>query len=960
MSDGRVQWSQKSEMSLSAHSILSTTEDRLLIVGSQASTNPGASNTIAAVIQLLNSLDGKPLWTEHPPGSVAYAPAFSSDGTQFLVSTTQLPDKTTAVQLRSSRTGELVWSLPTGVIAQAVFDKTGTKVFVTETNVERMTGPSTVRCLNAADRKELWKWDRAQEASGIMLSPDGAELIATGESHSLVIVDAATGTLKAQHKGTLQEPGFLVKGCAAQNHLLTISQSGRCVVWDWQSKRPIDESRVACDPSIQLTPDGEQIAYMTAPASALHLRPTQTLPDELTLLGHSSGFKGARFLDDDHLWSAGNERALRLWQTTTGQELKARSIAASALELDIARNGKWIALATTKGTKLWDRTTGNQLQDWTQDGQVWFVKFDASATTLATAGQQGILRVYKALEGESADDNDRWTTSVARPLLELKASASIHGVAMTTDGTTIYTLASPGCEVLAWNSKTGERQILRASQAGQTGRTAELSPDGQFLALGIDRSVEIWDIKSKKLFTQLRGPERKILSLTFDRTGSRLFAGTVDGVITLWNVSSQELLLSIQAHSNYVVCLTMSPDNSTLASTSFGGELKLWEARTLTSAIVRQRIAVQRATEHANRLLIRHQTPRRALEELAKDDSISTQIMPTVIAVLQARMDAPVNLQALVKGTGKANNGALDSDYKLRAEASSLKERIDAAIGEDLAVLQTPTMESPNHLGAAKWTTLSRSLLQKSRFNLELNELLTLLAQLTESDEAPHYLVQLKGSAHVKLSEWETAESELSRAIALVPPKSPLWFEYAFRLAFLRAYVGKWDAYNQLCTESLEGFSSSTDLFVLERTAKMCLFSNQSAIDAHRAAELAYRASEQAFGGVSVYARLTRGIADLRQKDYAMALERLEAVAKAGVPNDKVGNDITVALAKMYAAIACHHLGRADPARQHFEESAKMIRSFPAGTGWWPDWMMAVLVMKEAEELIAQAEGKSP
>ena len=961
MSDGRVQWSQKSEVSLPSHIILSSTEDRVLIVGARAAPTPGTSDPGTAIIQSLNSLDGKLLWTECPTASVIYLPAFSPDGTQLLVSAANLPPKKTAIQLRSSGTGQLVWSLPTDTLAQAIFDKSGTKVFISETNGQRMQGPSTIRCVNAADRQELWRTTRADEASGIMLSPDGTELVATGKDLSLVLLDADTGTPKARHKGTLQEPGFLVRGCSAQNYLLTISQLGHYVVWDWQSKRPVDESRVRCDPvSIQLASDGAQIAYMSTPASALHIRPTQALPDELTLLGHSSGFKGARFLDNDHLCSVGNERALRLWQMPTGQELKATPLDASGLELDIAQNGKWIAVATTKGTKLWDRTTGSLLQDWPQDGQAWFVKFDASGSTLATAGQQGILRVYDAPKSDSAGDGNAWFTRIARPLHELKASASIHGMAMTADGTTIYTLASPGCEVLAWNSRTGERQVLRGSQAGQTGRTAELSPDGQFLALGIERNVEVWEVKSKKLVARLRGPERSILSLTFDRTGSRLFAGTVDGIIALWNVNSQELLMSFQAHPSYVVCLAMSPDNSTLASSSHGGELRLWEARTLTPAMARQRDVVQRATERANQLLMRHKTPRRAMEELARDESISTQIMPNVIAVLQARMDAPVNLQALVTPAGWAINDASDSDYKLRAEASSLKERIDAAIGEDLVLLQSPTMVAPNRLAAAKWNTLSRGLLQKSRFNLELVELLPLLGQLTESDDAPHYLIYLKGIALVNSSQWTTAELELSRAIALVPPKSPLWFEYAFRLAFLRAFVGEWDSYNVLCAEALEGFSDSTDFVVLERTAKMCLFANQSTIDAQTAAELADRAWDSTVGGMSIYSRLTRGIADLRRKNYAEALENLNAVAKAGIPQDNVANGIIVALAKMYAAIANQHLGRTEEAQQYFEESAKTVRSFPSGTGWWPDWMMAVLVMKEAEELIAQGEKKSP
>jgi tRNA A-37 threonylcarbamoyl transferase component Bud32 len=93
MLDGRVQWSQKSDVSLSSQCTLSPAGDHLLLVGSRASTKPGSNASVAAAIQLLSSVDGKPLWTERPTASVVYEPTFSPDGAQFLISTTNLPDK---------------------------------------------------------------------------------------------------------------------------------------------------------------------------------------------------------------------------------------------------------------------------------------------------------------------------------------------------------------------------------------------------------------------------------------------------------------------------------------------------------------------------------------------------------------------------------------------------------------------------------------------------------------------------------------------------------------------------------------------------------------------------------------------------------------------------------------------------------------------------------------------------
>jgi hypothetical protein len=315
-------------------------------------------------------------------------------------------------------------------------------------------------------------------------------------------------------------------------------------------------------------------------------------------------------------------------------------------------------------------------------------------------------------------------------------------------------------------------------------------------------------------------------------------------------------------------------------------------------------------------------------------------------------------LQAIAKGVGSTGDGAADANVNLRTQAAQLKGRIETAIGADLAALQSPTATAPSLEHAARWTTLTRSLLHKSRFNLELSELIPLLRTLTESDDAPHYLVYLKAIAHVNASQWKEGEAEFSRAIAAVPVNSPLWFEYAFRLAFLRAYVGERDSFNALCATALDGFANSADPIILERLAKICLFWDQATIDLGKAGDAANRAAALTLGGSSIYAQLTQGIADLRRKNHAAALERLVAVAEAGIPRSKDGNAIVVALAKMYAAIACRHLDRGEEAQRYFDESAEMIRNFPRGTGWWPDLMMAELAMQEATALAASEAGQ--
>lgn len=970
-SDGSLLWSQKSDISIPSSCCVSSSGDQVVVTGSRRMPRPDeAPRTLEeGAIEMFNVASGQRLWIQKSISTTTFLPAFCRDDTQLLV-TAATSGTSSEIQLLSTTDGNLIWSTPALTIAQAIMNKAGTRIFISETHHQRVEAPSVLRCIDTATKSQLWKCNRADEVSSIGLSPDETELIATGNALSLILFDTKSGERKQTYKSPSTETGLVILGCATGNYMATASPSGHFVIWDWQTKRPIESGNaVARGRSMQLTSDGSQIAWLLNDANALQVRPTQATSDSLTLIGHKSGFKGARFLDADQLCSVGNEGAWRIWHTTTGQELAAAPIDAGGLEMETAPDARWVATATTAGTKVWDRSTGKILQDWRRDGQTWFVKRNATGTMLATAGQQGILRIYEA---QDADGGSPWSTKVPSPSLESKTSVSIHGLALSADGLTAYTLSSPGCEVIAWDTESGGRHVLRQSQPGVSGRTAELSFDGRYLAIGVERTVEVWNLDTQALSSVLRDSDSDILSLTFDRTGSRLLAGTANGTILLWNLNSQERLLSYKAHGSYVVCLSMSPDNTTLASSSHGGEIKLWETRLLTPEATAERERVQRATARANELLVRHRTPKAALESLLRVEAPPEDLMPTVMNILQARMNAPVNLNALAAAANTSGGAvaATRSGATIAApsrgnrdgmNASVLKQRIDAALAKDLSDVFEPTTELPDAVASGNWNSLCRTLVQKSTFGLTPAELIELLQQIEDNGDAPHYIHYLQGVAHLQMSQWELAEAKMSQAIAMVPTKSPLWFTYAFRLCFLQAFVGKWDGYQTLCATALDDFKDSDEPLILERLAKMCLFSKQGSSAMPSAIAVVDRAlSETEFLAVKVFVRLTKGIADLRAEKFDSAFEHFSYVIQTGVPGSQEGHEIIVATAQLYSAIALHRLGRSPEAERHLEESEQAIRTFPTNSGWWPDWMLASVVLEEAEELIARSTSSAP
>ncbi len=948
LGDESILWSLQSEKLSVSGSCLSPSGKQFIVTGSQKAGNAAeAANTgMDGIVESYDVEKGELSW-KHQVLGLPILPSFGTDGSQFLVTCTNSKNSS-EIQLRSSADGNLVWTTPALAFAAAIISRDSSRIFVSETASSQIQGSSIPRCLQAVDRKEIWKAHRAEEASGIFLSSDDAELLATGHDLALITYDANTGELKQAIPSPMKELGLIVLRALNGNKVLTVSVNGHFVVWDLRNKRPIETSKsMSHGLDVRISADGSHLMFLNN--NVLQLRPSFSSTEAMTLVGHKSGYKGARFLNDDQLCSVGPESAYRIWDASTGLELSAAPLIGAGLELEIGPNASWIAAATMKGAVVWDKTTGRNLQHWPQDGPTWFVKRDLKGSIIATAGERGILRVYRAKDEKNGG---AWTAKVEVPSQEFKANGSIHGLAMSPNGDMAFTLDTPGCELIAWDLKTGRSRILRNSEPGQHGRSVEVSANGTLMAIGVGTTVEVWDLASLKRTTIFRDAGSRVLSLTFDRTGSRLFAGTVDGTIQLWSLTSNERLLNLKAHSSGIVCLAMSPNNATLASSSLGGELKLWETLHLSSEVAEQRDLVQQATEHANRLLIQHRTPKTALQQLLQIESLPEELMPKVMSILQARMNAPVNLNALI-ATG-SDTARLNSP-SMRAKA--LKAKIEDALAKELPEVLEPNNDGPDSLESARWNTLCRSLVRGPTLNMDPGELINLVQLIKDNGDRLHYLLYLKALAHLQLEQWESAEKEMAEAIALVPSESPLWFTYAFRLSFLQAYLGKWEAQHALCAQALENFKDRLDVQQLERLAKMCLLSGPQS---EYFSEVSAMADQVLLGTPfvpqRVFATLTKGIADLQRERYESSREHFQSVIESGFSEGKEGQDILFALAKIYSSIASHHLEQHEEAQKLLTEATEILDRFPSTGGWWPDWMMACVAQKQATELVERTK----
>jgi WD40 repeat protein len=236
-------------------------------------------------------------------------------------------------------------------------------------------------------------------------------------------------------------------------------------------------------------------------------------------------------------------------------------------DADISPDGKRVVTMSSDGSAiLWAVASGKQLLtvshsdgDSSGGNQAHTRRDPRGSASFSTDGG----RLLTVSSGAAV----LWDATTGKQVHVLQQAGGVARASFEQGSRKVLTVSSDHKTLAIWD--VGSARQLSVFSPGHSGAT--LDPSGRFLLIPGRNEVSFWDTTSGKLFTRLA---RQTTAHAFSPDGTRV-AMAIDRTVGIWDLRSKKRLLALE-HRGAVNSIAYSPDGHVIATG--GDELTIWDA----------------------------------------------------------------------------------------------------------------------------------------------------------------------------------------------------------------------------------------------------------------------------------------------------------------------------------------------------------------------------------------------
>jgi WD40 repeat protein len=328
------------------------------------------------------------------------------------------------------------------------------------------------------------------------------------------------------------------------------------------------------------------------------------MPDEQRVqVGQANGAQALRLLQRSV--DAGLEDYAALCDDRRFDGLRDRSEFQKIAELIKPAGQRLSPTALVRRPEAIDGVEGWTIETRGHRGEVWAIVRRPGSSQVATAGADGVVRIWdtkelslrKVLVGHGgpvraiafspdgrqlvsgSDDKTAriWDVDQGNVVRELALDAgAITTIDWSKDGRRLAT-GSSDRTLRLWDAANG-RQIGSFSADKSSIYAAALTPDGQTVAAALsDHTIRVWHSEEGRLLTTLEGHTRRIEDLLWSDDGKTLVSCSQDKTVRIWDVARKELIGTLEGHTSYVRDIALHGESGQLASCSSDRTIRVWD-----------------------------------------------------------------------------------------------------------------------------------------------------------------------------------------------------------------------------------------------------------------------------------------------------------------------------------------------------------------------------------------------